>query len=1033
MRGGWAMNNSAPPITDHLPISLRAYVPPIAAVKDVRRSGKTTKPPQGSSEWTLIFDCETTIDASQKLRFGTYQVRREGQLWQAGIFYDPANVSPHELALLERFVASEGLELLTRDEFVDQIFFGIGYDYRAAIVGFNLPFDLSRIAIRQGSAKGKMRGGFSFALSHDKRPPHVQVKHHSSKAAFIQFAAPFKNRTNRSGQKRNQKERVQRGHFIDVKTLAFALFAKPFSLASLCTMLDVANPKLDFEGFAGPISDEMIAYAVGDTQATWECYEKLIAKYQALGLSQTLPEKIYSEASVGKGYLREMAIMPWQQCQPDFSPAMIGTIMASYFGGRSEIKIRRKPCQVMLCDFLSMYPTVCTLLDLWPMVIAGGIDTRDATDEARELLEIITLKMLQSKAIWKRLAILVRVKPDADIFPVRAQYADAQQATIGLNGLSADRPLWFTLSDCIAAKLIGGKRPEIVEAIGFSPKRKQRGLRSININGEADYAINPATDDFYKRLIELRHATKSAMKGASEIECDRLEIAQHNLKILANSTSYGIFVEINVGEAKAKTIARVHNGDDIPYDLCPSKIEAPGLHFHPLLATLITGAARLMLAITERLATDSGLEWAFCDTDSMALAKPESMGQDEFADKVQAIIDWFGELNPYAFGGSILKSEAVNFALGDSDTLAPLYCFAISAKRYALYNLDCDGKPILRKASAHGLGHLRAPYDASNPAIGIAPPQDSLANIGVEVWQHDLWIKIIEAAYSDHPERIDLSYHPALQLPAISRYAATSPAILRWFKHHNAGRDYANQVKPFGFLTALSMKVIAATETALDGPQRRKPNAGPIQPVSAFTTDPKIAAATAFDRNSGASVPAHKLRTYAQCLAQYHLHPENKFLNGDYLDSGTTRRRHVQMSHVANIGKEANDWERQVQLGYDRHAQPTYGYGPDDVAAMQDELQRLCSIFSKSEMAQRGDLTIDRIDRFLSADCASELALQTAPDIQPLIAALQMRERKIAKEIDDLKRRRNQEGLRETARQLGVDPSNLRRKLANRG
>lgn len=1024
------MNNPAlQPITDHLPISLRAYAQPIAIAKDNRRSGPKGKPPQGSSGLALIFDCETTIDASQKLRFGTYQVREDGQLREAGIFYDPANVSQCELTLLQQFAECEGLELLTRDEFVDQIFYEIGYANRAAIVGFNLPFDLSRIAIRQGSAKTKMAGGFSLTVSHDKRLPHVQVKHHSSKAAFIQFAAPFKTRTNRSQQKRKRREKVERGHFIDAKTLAFALFAKPFSLASLCTMLDVANAKLEFDGFAGPISNEMIAYAVRDTQATWECYEKLTAKYQALGLQQTLPEKIYSEASVGKAYLKEMAIRPWRQCQPDFAPALIGTIMASYFGGRSEVKIRRKPSQVMLCDFLSMYPTVCTLLDLWPMVIAGGIDTRDATNEARELLGSITLETLQSKAIWRRLAILVRVKSDADIFPVRAHYADAQQATIGLNRLSAGRPLWFTLADCLAAKLLGGKCPAIVEAIGFAPKRKQRGLQSININGEADYAINPATDDFYKRLIELRHATKSAMKGASQTTSDRLEIAQHNLKILANSTSYGIFVEINVSEAKAKTIARVHNGDAVPYDRCPSKIEAPGLHFHPLLATLITGAARLMLAITERLALDKGLEWAFCDTDSMALAKPDGMGLDEFADKVKAIIDWFDELNPYAFGGSILKSEVVNFALDGNGALAPLYCFAISAKRYALYNLDGDRKPILRKASAHGLGHLRAPYDARNPAIGIAPPQDSLEKIGVELWQHDLWIKIIEAAYSDHPERVDLSYHPALQLPAISRYAATSPAILRWFKHHNAGRDYADQVKPFGFLTALSMKVIAATETMIDGPQRRKPNAGPIQPVSAFTTDPKIAAATAFDRNSGAPVPADKLRTYAQCLAQYHLHHENKFLHGDYLDSGTTQRRHVQMLHVANIGKEANDWERQVQLGYDRYAQPVYGYGPDDVAAMQNELRRLCGAFSKSEMSQLGDLTVDRIERFLSADCDSELALQTATEIQQLIGELQMRERMAANEIDDLKRRCDEGGLRETARQLGVDPSNLRRKL----
>jgi hypothetical protein len=32
------MYNPAPPITDHLPISLRAYVPPISATNDFSRS-----------------------------------------------------------------------------------------------------------------------------------------------------------------------------------------------------------------------------------------------------------------------------------------------------------------------------------------------------------------------------------------------------------------------------------------------------------------------------------------------------------------------------------------------------------------------------------------------------------------------------------------------------------------------------------------------------------------------------------------------------------------------------------------------------------------------------------------------------------------------------------------------------------------------------------------------------------------------------------------------------------------------------------
>ncbi len=107
-------------------------------------------------------------------------------------------------------------------------------------------------------------------------------------------------------------------------------------------------------------------------------------------------------------------------------------------------------------------------------------------------------------------------------------------------------------------------------------------------------------------------------------------------------------------------MAELHAGQDDSFAVCPSKVENPGTYFHPLLATLITGAARLMLAITERLATDRGLDWSFCDTDSFALAKPELMEAAEFAARVQSVIDWFGRLNPYAFKGSILKSEDVN-------------------------------------------------------------------------------------------------------------------------------------------------------------------------------------------------------------------------------------------------------------------------------------------------------------------------------------------------------------------------------------
>ena len=58
------------------------------------------------------------------------------------------------------------MKLRTVSEFVDEVLYDRAYDLRASIVGFNLPFDISRLAIEHGSARGKaMRGGFTFKLS----------------------------------------------------------------------------------------------------------------------------------------------------------------------------------------------------------------------------------------------------------------------------------------------------------------------------------------------------------------------------------------------------------------------------------------------------------------------------------------------------------------------------------------------------------------------------------------------------------------------------------------------------------------------------------------------------------------------------------------------------------------------------------------------------------------------------------------------------------------------------------------------------
>ena len=88
-------------------------------------------------------------------------------------------------------------------------------------------------------------------------------------------------------------------------------------------------------------------------------------------------------------------------------------------------------------------------------------------------------------------------------------------------------------------------------------------------------------------------------------------------------------LELNIAELDDKEPRECYGPSGEPFQTSTRKIEEPGRYFHPLLATLITGGARLMLAIAETLAAEAGLDWTFCDTDSMALAKPEAMDDQD--------------------------------------------------------------------------------------------------------------------------------------------------------------------------------------------------------------------------------------------------------------------------------------------------------------------------------------------------------------------------------------------------------------------
>jgi hypothetical protein len=922
-----------------LPIAVRGYV------HNEPKKGGGGRPQAPPSDWALVFDTETTTDPGQRLRVGYYQVRRldDPGFCQAGLFVDPSALSPVEVKTVFRF-AGDRLAVHNLTDFIEEIFFKYTFDFIGRCVGMNLPFDISRLAYEHWRCKREpYRGGFGFRLTRNPKRPTIQIKHLNQHASFIRFTIPVGRSPEQRAKEPPPASEGYRGAFIDVRTLAAGLTGQSHSLKSLSRLLKTPHQKSELDDYGAPITDEFLEYVENDVFATWECFERLQAQYDSYKLTKTPSHKIYGEASIGKAYLKQMGVGKWRPLQPKFPPALVGKIMSTYYGGRSEVRLRRTVARVLYCDFLSMYPTVCSLMDLWQFVTAKGVSFTDATDDIRALLNGLTLEAVQDRKTWSILTTIVKVQPDDDLFPIRAKYGEGGMFSIGLNRLSSSQAIWYTLADCMASALLTGKPPKVLEAIRFAPLERQNKLTPVDIAGNSEFRVDPNKDDFYRRLIELRQQTKDEMKarGIDEASKKQLDAFQQAAKITANATSYGIFVELNVAAPGKPQDLTCYGMRERGFSTSVRAIEKPGNYFHPLLATAITGAARLMLAIAETQAKRNGLDWALCDTDSFAFAKPEAMDDSEFIDRVKSIRRWYDPLVPYEGEHDLFKLEDENYSINTKEQepgTAPLYCYAVSSKRYALFNVDKRKRPVIRKISAHGLGHLMPPTEKDLPTPHIPDSVFDLDRAGVRRWHYDVWFQILQAALKTS-DLVDFESIIGFESKAVVRYAATTPTLLSWYAKYNRGLPYSAKVKPFNFMLMFHVSPIAWQTRKLEGADSDLPMDLPSV-VAPYDRDPAVAVKHCFDRDTKQPIQASVLKTYAQALAQYHLHPESKFENADFLDKGETLRWHVVAPFVEYIGKEANRWQEQAHLGEIPEAQIIYGVDPGGAAALISTLQQ---------------------------------------------------------------------------------------------
>ena len=143
-----------------------------------------------------------------------------------------------------------------------------------------------------------------LALLPNSFRPRIKLIPKDSKAAFIRLAGG------------DSKQPYRVGRFLDLKTLAWALRNRSFSLESACREFKVPG-KLDHAP-SGRVTPDEIDYCRQDVRASVGLLNAMLSEFRQYPLGDLPPEKAFSAASIAKAFLNTMGVIqPEQKFQLD--------------------------------------------------------------------------------------------------------------------------------------------------------------------------------------------------------------------------------------------------------------------------------------------------------------------------------------------------------------------------------------------------------------------------------------------------------------------------------------------------------------------------------------------------------------------------------------------------------------------------------------------------------------------------------------------------------------------------------------------